>query len=145
MAKGIPGNDRVTLGTDKGYDVHDFVGELKHMNVTPHVAQNNTNRRSAIDHRATRHDGYRVSQEKVQEMRTLVMLSTVSVALGLLSLPYGLYMVLRIIICLTAVVGFHQVARGAGRQLALDLWSPHCPIQPGTASSFNAEAAVDCD
>jgi transposase len=64
MAEDIPGNDRVTLGADKGYDIHDFVGELRHMNVTPHVAQNDTNRRSAIDQRTTRHDGYRVSQRK---------------------------------------------------------------------------------
>jgi transposase len=60
----IPGNGRVTLGADKGYDVHDFVGELRHMNVTPHVAQNDNNRRSAIDCRTTRHDGYRLSQRK---------------------------------------------------------------------------------
>ena len=64
MAEDIPGNRRITLGADKGYDVHDFVGELRHMNVTPHVAQNDTNRRSAIDQRTTHHDGYRVSQRK---------------------------------------------------------------------------------
>ena len=64
MAEDIPGNGRVTLGADKGYDVHDFVGELRHMNITPHVAQNDTNRRSAIDQRTTRHGGYRVSQRK---------------------------------------------------------------------------------
>ena len=64
MAEGIPGNGRVTLGADKGYDVHNFVGELRHMNVTPHVAQNNSSRRSAIDRRTTHHDGYRVSQKK---------------------------------------------------------------------------------
>jgi hypothetical protein len=54
----------VTLGAHKGYDVHDFVSELRHMNVTPHVAQNDTNRRSAINQRTTRHDGYCVSQRK---------------------------------------------------------------------------------
>jgi hypothetical protein len=64
MAEAIPGNSRVTLGADKGYDVHNFVGELRHMNVTPHVAQNDTNRRSAIDQRTTRHGGYQVSQRK---------------------------------------------------------------------------------
>ncbi len=47
---------------DKGYDFHDFVGELRNMNITPHVAQNDTS--SAIDRRTTRHDGYRVSQRK---------------------------------------------------------------------------------
>jgi transposase len=53
---------RITLGTDKGYDAEDFVNELRSMKVTPHVAQNTTNRRSAIDGRTTRHGGYLVSQ-----------------------------------------------------------------------------------
>ena len=39
-------------------------------------------------------------------MRTLVILSTISVVLGILPLPYGFYMLLRTIICLTAVIGF---------------------------------------
>lgn len=34
------------------------------MNVTPHVAQNDKGRRSAIDARTTRHEGYAVSQKK---------------------------------------------------------------------------------
>ncbi len=34
------------------------------MSVTPHVAQNTTARRSAIDGRTTRHPGYAVSQRK---------------------------------------------------------------------------------
>ena len=53
---------RVTLGADKGYDAADFVNELRSMNVTPHVAQNTSRRRSAIDRRTTRHPGYGVSQ-----------------------------------------------------------------------------------
>jgi transposase len=52
----------ITLGGDKGYDVADFVNELRSMKVTPHVAQNTSNRRSAIDGRTTRHPGYAVSQ-----------------------------------------------------------------------------------
>ena len=32
--------------------------------MTPHVAQNNNRRRSRIDVRTTRHDGYRQSQKK---------------------------------------------------------------------------------
>jgi transposase len=52
----------ITLGTDKGYDAADFVKELRSMRVTPHVAQNTSGRRSAIDGRTTRHTGYRVSQ-----------------------------------------------------------------------------------
>lgn len=52
----------ITLGGDKGFDSADFVNELRSMNVTPHVAQNTTNRRSTIDGRTTRHPGYAVSQ-----------------------------------------------------------------------------------
>jgi len=52
----------VTLGGDKNYDVEDFVNELRSMRVTPHVAQNTSGRRSAIDGRTTRHPGYGVSQ-----------------------------------------------------------------------------------
>ena len=52
----------VTLGADKGYDVGDFVMELREKAVTPHVAQSTNGRRSAIDGRTTRHSGYAVSQ-----------------------------------------------------------------------------------
>jgi len=52
----------ITLGADKGYDAEDFVNELRSMGVTPHVAQNTSGRRSAIDGRTTRHGGYAVSQ-----------------------------------------------------------------------------------
>jgi len=52
----------ITLGADKGFDAADFINELRSMNVTPHVAQNTSNRRSAIDRRTTRHCGYGVSQ-----------------------------------------------------------------------------------
>jgi transposase len=57
-----PGRHRLTLGADKLYDTKDFVAELRELKVTPHVAQNDTNRRSAIDGRTTRHSGYSVSQ-----------------------------------------------------------------------------------
>jgi transposase len=52
----------ITLGADKGYDAADFVEELRAMNVRPHVAQNTSGRRSAIDKRTTRHPGYAASQ-----------------------------------------------------------------------------------
>ena len=63
MAEEIAGR-RITLGMDKGYDAPAFIAELRHMDVTPHVAQHTTNRRSAIDARTTRHVGYAVSQRK---------------------------------------------------------------------------------
>ncbi len=53
---------RITLAGDTGYDTKDFIESLRQRSVTPHVAQNTTNRRSAIDRRMTRHEGYRVSQ-----------------------------------------------------------------------------------
>ena len=64
MAESIPRVKRVTLGGDKNYDTQEFVKELRGMNITPHVAQNNTNRSSAVDQRTTRHVGYQVSQRK---------------------------------------------------------------------------------
>jgi len=64
MAEKIPGVKRVTLGGDKNYDTKDFVRELRGMNITPHVAQNNQNRASAIDKRTTWRAGYDVSQRK---------------------------------------------------------------------------------
>ena len=64
MAEAIPPGKRVTLGGDKNYDTREFVRELRGMNITPHVAQNTTNRRSAVDERTTRHAGYEVSQRK---------------------------------------------------------------------------------
>lgn len=64
MAEKIPGVKCVTLSGDKNYDTQEFVRELRHMWITPHVAQNNTNRSSAIDQRTTRHAGYEVSQRK---------------------------------------------------------------------------------
>ncbi len=61
----IPGSRRVTVGADKGYDTRDFVQECRHLNVTPHVAQNVKRRGgSAVDDRTTRHGGYEVSQRK---------------------------------------------------------------------------------
>src|SRR5436190_18187959 len=65
MAERIEGSKRVTVAADKGYDTKEFVREIRGMNVTPHVAQNDKRRGgSAIDGRTTRHAGYKVSQVK---------------------------------------------------------------------------------
>jgi transposase len=53
-----------TLGADRGYDTRDFVAGLRARGVTPHVAQNDTRRRSAVDGRTTRHAGYGQSQRR---------------------------------------------------------------------------------
>jgi IS5 family transposase len=52
----------VTLGAAKGYAAKDFVMELRERNVRPHVAQNSSGRRSAVDRRTPRHPGYATSQ-----------------------------------------------------------------------------------
>lgn len=54
---------RATLAGDKGYDTRAFIEELRRREVTPHVTQNTSNRKSAIDGRTTRHPGYARSQQ----------------------------------------------------------------------------------
>jgi transposase len=60
-----------TLGADKGYDTRACVADLRQRQVRPHVAQNTSGRRSAIDGRTTRHAGYVISQrirKRVEEI-----------------------------------------------------------------------------
>lgn len=65
MLEQIPGDSRITVGGDKGFDTAEFVEQCRHMNVTPHVARNTARPGgSAIDARTTRHAGYAVSQKK---------------------------------------------------------------------------------
>jgi transposase len=67
MLAAIPGDRRLTVGEDKAYDAADHVANLRLLNVTPHVAQNNgtdkngRQRKSNIDNRTTRHKSYRIS------------------------------------------------------------------------------------
>lgn len=81
MAAELPGRHRITVGGDKGYDTRGFVAGLRAVRVTPHVAQNTTNRRSAIDERTTRQRGYAISQrarKRVEEvfgwMKTIALM-----------------------------------------------------------------------
>jgi transposase len=59
---------RITLGTDKGYDVAQFVHDLRDRSVTPHIAidghltKTGKRRKTRIDGRTTRHAGYDISQ-----------------------------------------------------------------------------------
>jgi len=61
---------RITVGEDKAYDTADHVANLRAINVTPHVTQNDTvtktgkQRQSAIDERTTRHEGYSMSKTR---------------------------------------------------------------------------------
>jgi transposase len=64
FARKVGGQRKATLGADKAYDTRDFVDDVRAANVTPHVAQNDRRRRSAIDGRTTRHAGYEISQKK---------------------------------------------------------------------------------
>jgi len=64
MLESIPGQHRITVAADKGYDTRDFVADVRAMQITPHIAQHTTGRRSAIDARTTRHPGYTISQQK---------------------------------------------------------------------------------
>ena len=52
---------RRTVAADKAYDTRGFVADCRQLGVTPHVAQNNTRQRSAIDGRTTRHAGHETS------------------------------------------------------------------------------------
>jgi transposase len=65
MVERVKGTQRITLAADKGYDTKEFVQEMRSINATPHVAQNDKRRGgSAIDARTTRHAGYQISQRK---------------------------------------------------------------------------------
>ena len=61
---------RITAGEDKAYDTADHVANLRARNITPHVTQNDSptktgkRRKSAIDARTTRHQGYGMSQSR---------------------------------------------------------------------------------
>jgi transposase len=61
MIASVPGDGRVTVGADKGYDTKGFVADARALNATPQVAQK---KHSAVDGRTTRHEGYRISQQK---------------------------------------------------------------------------------
>ena len=69
-AKAKEAGRRITVGEDKAYDTADHVASLRAINVTPHVAQNDSitatgkRRQSAIDGRTTRHQGYSLSQSR---------------------------------------------------------------------------------
>ena len=54
----------ITMGTDKGYDDREFIDSLTDMNVIPHVAQNNSGRRSAVPDEIANTEGYSISQQK---------------------------------------------------------------------------------
>jgi transposase len=62
--QGADENAQITLGADKGYDAAEFIEALTQMNVVPHVAQNKSNRMSAVPDTIAQSGGYAVSQQK---------------------------------------------------------------------------------
>lgn len=54
----------LTLGADKGYDAQEFVNALNELKVSPHIAQNNNGRCSAVAESVAGSDGYSISQLK---------------------------------------------------------------------------------
>jgi transposase len=66
-----PKKKKATLAGDKNYDTAKHVENLRSNNTTPHVAQNNTNRKSAVDGRTTRHKGYEISQRKRKQVEEI--------------------------------------------------------------------------
>ncbi len=67
----LPGRHRIAVGGDKAYETREFVQSLRALNVVPHVAQNRTERSSAIDGRTTRHPGYAVSQRRRERVKEI--------------------------------------------------------------------------
>lgn len=65
VAESVPGEGRITVGADKGYNCKAFVAGCRALNATPHVPHR-TRRHggSAIDGRTSRHEGYLVSLTK---------------------------------------------------------------------------------
>jgi transposase len=62
MIEDVPRSPDATVGADKAYDTAAFVKNMRGQGVVPHVAQNLSGRRSAIDGRTTRHPSYAASQ-----------------------------------------------------------------------------------
>jgi transposase len=71
MLSRLGGARRKTVGADRGYDTRGFVADCRGLNVTPHVTQNVSGRRSAVDSRTVRHSGYRASQIVRRRIETI--------------------------------------------------------------------------
>lgn len=63
-ARQVKPDTELTLGADKGYDAAEFIEALQEMKVVPHVAQNTSNRRSAVPDVIAASEGYAISQRK---------------------------------------------------------------------------------
>jgi len=63
-AREVMPEGEITLGADKGYDAAEFIKALQDMKVTPHVAQNKSNRKSAVPDEIAATEGYGISMQK---------------------------------------------------------------------------------
>ena len=76
MLQDVPGNERVTVGGDKGFDTAEFVRECRNLHVTPHVAQNlgpKRRQRHRRSHHAT--GGLRHQPEETEAHRRMFWLA----------------------------------------------------------------------
>lgn len=64
MINRITTEGAITLGADKGFDCEAFVADLRTANVVPHIAQNTTNRSSAVPDEIAATEAYAVSLRK---------------------------------------------------------------------------------
>jgi transposase len=59
------GKRRITLAADKAYDEAQLIRDLRDRHITPHIQKRESeNRRSHLDGRTTRHQGYQISIRK---------------------------------------------------------------------------------
>lgn len=63
-ARQVNPEGEITLGADKGYDAAEFIQALQDMKVTPHLAQNKSNRKSAVPDEIASTEGYGISMHK---------------------------------------------------------------------------------
>ena len=74
MIDKLPRRHRVTVAADKGYDIRDFVDDLRHRLVTPHIAQHTNGRRSAVDRHNDPPSGVRHQPTQPETGRTRLWL-----------------------------------------------------------------------
>ena len=69
LEQSVPGDRRITVGADRGYNTRSFVADCRSRNITPHVAEKK--KYSAVDGRTTGSDGYAISlriRKRVEEI-----------------------------------------------------------------------------
>ena len=69
LVEELPGENRVTLGAEKGYDREEFIQKLRDNKVTPYIAGKEN---GIIDARTTRHPSYAISQNKRKRIEEII-------------------------------------------------------------------------